>query len=62
MPGQLHGLEAAWKKFSKLRDWKQLFAPAVELARDGFPITGAIARAIQAVGDKVLSGNYSGLQ
>ena len=62
VPGQLHGLEAAWKKFSKLRDWKQLFAPAEKLARDGFPISGTIASAIQAVGDHVLSGNYSGLQ
>ena len=62
VPGQLYGLETAWRKFSKLKDWKKLFAPAVKLARDGFPVSAEIAKAIRAVGDNVLSGNYSGLQ
>lgn len=61
MPGQLHGLDAAWRKFGKL-EWKKLFEPAEKLARDGFHITEAIADAIQAKGDRILSGNYSGLQ
>lgn len=54
-------MDAAWRKFGKL-EWKKLFEPAEKLARDGFHITEAIADAIQAKGDRILSGNYSGLQ
>ena len=61
VPGMLHGLEAAWRKFGKLK-WRKLFEPSEKLARDGFRVTKTIADAIQAKADLILSGNYSGLE
>ena len=60
VPGLLHGLDTAWRKFGRL-NWKQLFEPAEKLAREGFHVTKTVADAIQAKQDKILSGNYSGL-
>ena len=61
MPGLLHGLDAAWRRFGQL-EWNVLFEPAVRLARDGFPVSKTIADAIQTKEDLILSGNYSGLE
>ena len=37
MPGELHGLEAMWKRFgSRTLPWAQLVQPAADLARSGF--------------------------
>ena len=57
MPGELHGLDAAWRKFGKL-DWKELFEPAVKLAQDGFPVSKTIAGAIQAKKDLILRHDH----
>ena len=60
VPGLLHGLDAAWREFGKL-EWKDLFEPAENLARNGFRVTKTIVDAIEAKKNKLLSGNYSGL-
>jgi gamma-glutamyltranspeptidase / glutathione hydrolase len=45
VPGTVRGLELAHKKFGKL-PWKQVVAPAVGLAADGFPLSAALARSL----------------
>jgi gamma-glutamyltranspeptidase len=35
VPGELQGLEAAWKRFGS-KPWAQLVKPAADLARTGF--------------------------
>ncbi len=39
VPGSVAGLEAAFLKFSKLKDWKLLLEPAIKLAAEGFLLT-----------------------
>ncbi|KAK3737541.1 hypothetical protein QZH41_010649 [Actinostola sp. cb2023] len=46
VPGELCGMEAAWKKYGRLQ-WKELFAPAIALARNGFPLPETVNIAIQ---------------
>ena len=61
VPGELRGLEMAWKKWGHLR-WEDLFIPVIELAREGFPVTPAISHAIQQNKDYLLSGKFPGLR
>ncbi|MGE0440915.1 MAG: gamma-glutamyltransferase [Gemmatimonadales bacterium] len=42
VPGTVRGLEMAHRKFGKL-PWKALVEPAARLARDGFPLSPALA-------------------
>lgn len=46
VPGTVRGLHTAWKRRGRLR-WERLLAPAVALARDGFPISDALANSLQ---------------
>jgi gamma-glutamyltranspeptidase/glutathione hydrolase len=39
VPGTVDGMIQAFKKYSKLKDWKKLLQPAIELASKGFQIT-----------------------
>lgn len=39
VPGTVAGMEAAFDKYSKLKNWPQLLAPAIRLANEGFQIT-----------------------
>ncbi|MEZ4953511.1 MAG: gamma-glutamyltransferase [Saprospiraceae bacterium] len=39
VPGTVAGMEAAFNKYSKLKNWPQLLAPAIRLASEGFKIT-----------------------
>ena len=61
VPGEICGFELAWKKFGRL-EWHELFEPAVRVATDGVPISGAVGRAISAMGSYILSGDYPGLK
>ena len=61
MPGELKGLELAWKKFGSL-PWEELFEPAAKIAREGVAISKIVAGAIQDKKEDILSGDYPGLQ
>ncbi|PFX13221.1 Gamma-glutamyltranspeptidase 1 [Stylophora pistillata] len=45
VPGELRGLEAAWKKYGKL-PWEELFKPAIRIANKGFIIPETVDIAI----------------
>jgi gamma-glutamyltranspeptidase/glutathione hydrolase/leukotriene-C4 hydrolase len=45
VPGELRGMEAAWKKYGRLK-WKDLFAPSIKLAKEGFPMPETVNIAI----------------
>lgn len=44
VPGTVAGMEAAFKRFSLLKDWPKLLAPAIRLAEEGFNISESEAR------------------
>jgi gamma-glutamyltranspeptidase/glutathione hydrolase len=46
VPGTVAGLHLAWKT-SGSKPWKDLVAPAVKLARDGFELSEALARSLE---------------
>ncbi|XP_062187453.1 glutathione hydrolase 3-like [Phragmites australis] len=46
VPGELAGLHAAWSRYGRL-PWRDLFAPAIRLARDGYSIVPFVARALK---------------
>jgi len=39
VPGSVAGMELAFKKYSKIKDWGQLLEPAIRLAKEGFALT-----------------------
>jgi gamma-glutamyltranspeptidase/glutathione hydrolase len=45
VPGTVAGLHMAWKEAGS-KPWKELVAPAIKLARDGFEITHGLARSL----------------
>ena len=46
VPGTVAGLHLAWKTHGS-KPWKDLVAPAVTLARDGFELSDALARSLE---------------
>jgi gamma-glutamyltranspeptidase/glutathione hydrolase len=48
VPGTVAGLHLAWKEQGTL-PWRRLVAPAVTLARDGFPLSEGLARSLARV-------------
>jgi len=46
IPGSVDGMEKAFKKYSKLKDWKALVQPAIDLAANGFYVTQIQANAL----------------
>jgi gamma-glutamyltranspeptidase/glutathione hydrolase len=48
VPGTVAGLHLAWTEHGTL-PWKRLIAPAIGLARDGFPVTQGLARSLARV-------------
>jgi gamma-glutamyltranspeptidase/glutathione hydrolase len=50
VPGTVAGLHLAWTEHGQL-PWKRLVAPAIALARDGFPVTEGLARSLATVID-----------
>ncbi len=47
VPGTVAGLHLAWKQNGKL-PWARLVQPAIDLARDGFPVSHGLARDLQS--------------
>jgi len=39
VPGTVDGMVKAFEKYSKLKDWKKLLQPAIDMAENGFKIT-----------------------
>lgn len=54
IPGELAGLHAAWSRYGRL-PWKDLFAPAIKLARDGFTVVPPVAGALKEAERDVLA-------
>ena len=48
VPGTVAGLHAAWKARGRL-PWARLVEPAIRLARDGFPVSPALAASLQGI-------------
>jgi gamma-glutamyltranspeptidase/glutathione hydrolase len=48
VPGTVAGLHMAWKELGS-RPWKDLVAPAIKLARDGFEISHGLARSLESM-------------
>ncbi|HLH02633.1 MAG TPA: gamma-glutamyltransferase [Bryobacteraceae bacterium] len=46
VPGSVAGFDLAAKKFGS-RPWRQLLEPAIQLARDGFPVSKTLAESLQ---------------
>jgi gamma-glutamyltranspeptidase/glutathione hydrolase len=49
-PGNLNAWETLWREYGSL-PWKHLFAPAIRIAADGFPISERTARMVGASWD-----------
>lgn len=60
VPGTVAGLEAAFQRFSKLKDWPALLAPAIELAEKGFRITASEADRLNQYRDAFIHHNVDG--
>ncbi|HUS32820.1 MAG TPA: gamma-glutamyltransferase [Kofleriaceae bacterium] len=61
VPGSVAGLEALHKKYGK-KKWKELLAPAIKLARDGYVINAHVNLSI-VLGNRVapMSGNLAAI-
>jgi gamma-glutamyltranspeptidase/glutathione hydrolase len=57
VPGTVDGMELAFIKYSKLRDWKALLAPAIKLAKDGFKLTESQANGLHRSKDVFIKHN-----
>lgn len=54
VPGELAGLHAAWSRYGRL-PWRDLVAPAIRLARDGYEVVAYVARALKESEGAVLA-------
>ena len=61
VPGEVHGLRRAWREYHHL-PWEKLVQPAIDLARDGFAISAAVAEALSEEDILMKIKNDSGLR
>ena len=61
VPGELMGMEYAWKRFGRLR-WKELIQPTIHLAKQGFKVSSSLASVIESVKTQLATGKYHGLE
>lgn len=54
VPGELRGIEMAWKKYGRL-PWSKLFEPSISLAENGFKVTKAVEMSISSAKDYILN-------
>ncbi|XP_020536628.1 glutathione hydrolase 3 isoform X2 [Jatropha curcas] len=54
VPGEIAGLREAWKRYGRLA-WKNLFQPAIKLAKDGFIVAPYLALSIARSAEKIMS-------
>lgn len=57
VPGSVDGMISAFQKYSRLKDWKKLVQPAVDLAEKGFRITKREAESLNFGKEKFKSCN-----
>jgi gamma-glutamyltranspeptidase/glutathione hydrolase len=57
VPGSVDGMVKAYEKFSKLKDWKALVQPSVDIARNGFKLTESQARSINSTRSRFEEAN-----
>ncbi len=60
VPGTVAGMEAAFQKYSKLKNWPQLLEPAIAFAEDGFKITQSEADRLNRFREKFVQNNETG--
>lgn len=57
VPGSVDGMVQAFDKFSKLKDWKALVQPSIDIARNGFKLTERQANNLNRNKEKFLKAN-----
>jgi gamma-glutamyltranspeptidase/glutathione hydrolase len=57
VPGSVDGMVKAFNKYSRLKDWKKLVQPSVNLARNGVVLTAREARSLNRYRDRFLQAN-----
>ena len=50
IPGEVSGYYAAWRRFGRV-EWRELFRPAISVARDGVPVGSHLSNAIQSTAE-----------
>lgn len=55
MPGEIYGLYTAYKLAASGRiPWRELVIPTADLCHFGYPVSGALAKAIQNQKDAIM--------
>ncbi len=61
VPGTVAGMEAAFRKYSQLKDWSKLLEPAIAYARDGFRLSPTEAERLNRFQDAFKAANPSSI-
>ncbi|TXB64911.1 gamma-glutamyltransferase [Phaeodactylibacter luteus] len=61
VPGTVAGMEAAFEKYSALKDWSALLQPAIDYAAQGFQLSQAEAERLNRFQEEFLAHNEPGI-